>query len=157
MCAVLLPPGVNKCVLYCCHRVSTNVCCTDATGCQQMCAVLLPPGVNPIYIIYIKIIITRDNGSYCFTVDYFCNCSKLLRTRALCLFGWCCLGAPDFGVLHNVLVLGGVVQWGTKEFFRKGGVGLRQEFFFGWVQQIQLRTEDRGSPLVRGSTLIANQ
>jgi hypothetical protein len=37
---------MRKCVLYCCHRVSTNVYCTAATGFQQMCTVLLPPGVN---------------------------------------------------------------------------------------------------------------
>jgi hypothetical protein len=41
--------------------------------------------------------------------------------------------------IGSARVEGVCVQWRTQEFFQGGGV--RQEFFSGGVQQIQLRTE----------------
>jgi hypothetical protein len=81
------------------------------------------------------------------------NCTVLVHPSLIywCLYSFvfetvsgCHLGAETLSSFKTLRTLCSPTQWRTQEFFREGGGGvLRSDFFSGWIQQIQLRTEGR--------------
>jgi hypothetical protein len=130
MCTVLLPTGVNpivlfyvffvcKCVLYYCHLVSTQLCCSmyclcvnvycaTATACQpncvvlcivcvEMCTVVLPPRVKPIVSFYV-LFVCKCVLYYCHRVSTQLSCSMY----CLCVNVYCTTANR---CQHNCVVL----------------------------------------------------